>query len=864
MALNREQLTVINELSENIMLLASAGTGKTETLARRVANIIETKKALGDEILCITFTNKACKEMKERVEQIVGAEGNKVKVSTFHSFCFDIIKQQAKKRTDIFTDFVVFDEDDCIEIIKTCNYFNFPIPLIQRFLDFIKLERARRDIYSEDEKKDYEEVVKLSFKENEEKINSLCSDRGNINLNLNLKKFLKEKGHILINSYNGTLRNNHAVDFADIIVSVKELFKDEQLIETLKIKYKYINIDEVQDTSLLEYSIIEKIFANNNILICGDIFQTIYKWRGSEPDKIFDKFKNKYKPKEIIFVKNYRATKNLTEASLSYLKNAFENEVNEIYKEEIKAFTEAEGEKIKYKALNSSMEEARFIVDEIRRLQAKGEDLNKIAVLTRNNRYNVELSRNIENILSREGADFSFALVDQFRFFRRQEIKDIIAFLKIIGNKNDAISLKRIVKRLPTGVGDKAFEAIESDEYKSIGISLCDYIDENTVLFGEKYGLLINEFENNNIIVFDVESTGVDVTEDEIIQIAAIKINKYGEVTEKFEKFLKNKKSVKSSEHVHGFSDKFLRENGEDKEVVLKEFIEFSKDAIIVGHNVQFDINILTSELSRLNLGKVKFKGFFDTLDIYKRFYSNLPNHKLDTLSRIFETVNKPSHDAMDDILATKELLVMAIKNKIKPTSLERIAHMSKHMKAFTAIRNKLNALFIKAESLRPCDIVAEVINGFSIKTLYPGEEGREKIERLRDFYMLLKELDEEEKSNRDALMEIIKITALSNGDLEALIINRSKFPKIPIITVHQSKGLEYDTVFLAGLKENTFPSYMSVKANNIDEEKRTFYVAITRAKKRLYMTCSLEGAYGRRGEESRFIKLIDDKYLSN
>lgn len=711
-------------------------------------------------------------------------------------------------------------------------------------------------------KKDYEEVVKLSFKENEEKLNGICSDRGNINLNF--KKFIKENGHTLINSYNGALRNNHAVDFADIIVSAKELFKNEDLINSLRSKYKYINIDEVQDTSFLEYSIIEKIFGNNNILICGDVFQTIYKWRGSEPNKIFDKFKSKYKPKEIIFVKNYRATKNLTEASLSYLKNAFENEVNEIYKEEIKAFTEAEGEKIKYKALNNSMEEARFIVDEIRRLQAKGEDLNKIAVLTRDNRYNVELSRNIENILSREGADFSFALVDQFRFFRRQEIKDIIAFLKLIGNKNDAISLKRIVKRLPTGVGDKAFEAIESDEYKSIGISLCDYIDENTVLFGEKYGLLTNEFENNNIIVFDVESTGVDVTEDEIIQIAAIKINKYGEVTEKFEKFLKNKKSVKSSEHVHGFSDEFLRENGEDKEVVLKEFIEFSKDAIIVGHNVQFDINILTSELSRLNLGKVKFKGFFDTLDIYKRFYSNLPNHKLDTLSRIFETVNKSSHDAMDDILATKELLVMAIKNKIKPTSLERIAHMSKHMKAFTAIRNKLNALFIKAESLRPCDIVAEVINGFSIKTLYPGEEGREKIERLRDFYMLLKELDEEEKSNRDALMEIIKITALSNGDLEALIINRSKFPKIPIITVHQSKGLEYDTVFLAGLKETTFPSYMSVKANNIDEEKRTFYVAITRAKKRLYMTCNLEGAYGRRGEESRFIKLIDDKYLSN
>ena len=764
MSLNKEQEIIVNELKENIILLASAGTGKTETLARRVANIIKNNKANADEILCITFTNKACKEMKERVENIVGFEGSKVNVKTFHSFCFEIMKLQAKKRTDIFTDFVVFDEDDCIEIIKTCNFLNFPTILIQRFIDFVKLERARRNIYSEDEKKDYEEVITLSFNEHEDKINSLCSDRGNINIKF--KEFLKEKGHILINTYNGVLRNNHGVDFTDIIVSINELFKDKLLVESLKSKYKYINIDEVQDTSVLEYSIIEKIFGGNNILICGDVFQTIYKWRGSEPDKIFEKFKKKYKPKEIIFIKNYRATKNLTNASLSYLKNAFEDEVKDIYKEEIKAFTEEDGEKISYKVLNNSMEEARYIVDEIRRLEAKGENLNKIAVLTRDNKYNVELSRSIENILTREGANFSFALVDQFRFFRRQEIKDIIAFLKLIGNKNDAVSLKRIVKRLPTGVGDKAFEAIESKEYKSIGISLCDYIDENAVLYGEKYGLLINEFNNSNIIVFDVESTGVDVTEDEIIQIAAIKINKAGEVINSFEKFLRNKKSVKSSQHVHGFSDEFLKVNGEDKEKVLKEFVEFSKDAIIVGHNVQFDINILTSELSRLNLGKHKFKGFFDTLDIYKRFYTNLPNHKLETLSRIFETINKPSHDAMDDILATKELLVMAINNKIIPTALNRIAYMSKHMKAFTNIRIKLNDLFKRAEDLRPYDIVVDIINGFNIKTLYIGEEGREKIERLRDFYVLLKEIDDIEKSNRDSLMDILKITALSNGDL--------------------------------------------------------------------------------------------------
>lgn len=610
MALNKEQQSVIEELDNNIILLASAGTGKTETLARRVANIIEKNKAEADQILCITFTNKACKEMTERVEHIVGAEGKRVKVSTFHSFCFDIIKLQAKKRTDIFTDFVVFDEEDCVEIIKTCNYYGFPIKLIQRFIDFIKLERARLNIYSEDEKKDYQEIINKVFNENESQINGICSDRGNVNISL--KKFLKEKGHVLINSYNGALRNNHGIDFADIIVNVKELFKEKEVVNALKEKYKFINIDEVQDTSLLEYSIIEKIFGNNNILICGDIFQTIYKWRGSEPNKIFENYREKYNPKQVVFVKNYRATKNLTNASLNYLKNAFKDEVTEVYKDEIQAYTEKEGEKIKYKVLDNSSDEARYIIDAIRKLEAKGESLNKICVLTRDNKYNVELSKSIQRIISREGANFTFALVDQFRFFRRQEIKDIIAFLKLIANRNDSISLKRIVKRLPTGVGDKVFEAIESNEYKSVGIQLGDYIDENAVSFGEKYGLLINELENDNIIVFDVESTGVDVTEDEIIQIAAIKINRNGEVTEKFEKFLKNKKSVKDSEHVHGFSDKFLLENGEDKEKVLKEFVEFSSDSIIVGHNVQFDINILSSELSRLDLGKPKFKGFFD------------------------------------------------------------------------------------------------------------------------------------------------------------------------------------------------------------------------------------------------------------
>ena len=507
-------------------------------------------------------------------------------------------------------------------------------------------------------------------------------------------------------------------------------------------------------------------------------------------------------------------------------------------------------------------EEARFIFNKVREIEERTGSANSICVLTRDNRYNVRLSQQLKSIMSYEAVAFDFILVDQFKFFRRQEIKDVIAFLKLMGNRYDSISLKRIIKRLPTGIGDKTFEAIESDEFKKVGISLSDFIDSDVLMYGEKYSLLINEYQKDNIIVFDVESTGVDVTEDEIIQIAAIKINKNGQVIGKFERFLRNKRPVRNSQQVHGFSDEFLKDNGEDKKVVLEEFVKFSAGAVIVGHNVQYDINILTSELERLSLGKPKFKAFYDTLDIYRRFHPNLINHKLETLSLLFTTENKPTHDAMDDILATKDLLVKALEKDIVPTSLLRIGYMSKYLKSFANITEKMNKLFKEAEEMRPYEVVSKIVNDFSLKTLYTGEEGKDKIERLKDFYVLLREIDDKGKNSRDSLLDIIKLTALSNGELEAIIINRTKKPRIPIITVHQAKGLEYDTVFISGTQENTFPSYMSIKTHNLEEEKRTFYVAITRAKKRLYITCNTDGGYNRQTEKSSFISLIPQEFI--
>ncbi|ELC8451141.1 3'-5' exonuclease [Clostridium perfringens] len=864
--LNEEQQKVVNEQKNNIILLASAGTGKTNTLAERVTSIIKNGNSKPSEILCITFTNKACKEMSDRVMKIVGGEAKEITIRTFHSFCFDVVRTYAKRNTDIFSDFTIFDEDDCKEVINKLSYYYATSNLmatnmqIQKVIDFIKVERARIETLEDRVLDEYKTVIDEIFKFREEKINGVCTNKGN--LNLNLKNYIKFHGHELVTLYDSKLREDHALDFNDLIILTKELFKDEKVVRALKNKFKYINIDEVQDTSIIEYSIIEKLFEGNNVLICGDFFQTIYSWRGSDPEMIFNKFKEKYNPVEIVFSKNYRATKNLNKASLEFLNNAFSSKVSTMYKDGILAESKEDGEKILLKETRGLREEARFIFDYVNKLCEKGEDLKKVCVLTRDNNYNIGLSEELYQIGGYEGADFEFILVDQFKFFRRQEVKDILAFLKLIANRYDSLSLKRIVNRLPTGIGMRTLEAIESYKYKEVGIRLADYIDPLVLEYGEKFSLLINAFEKENIIVFDVESTGVDVTEDEIIQIAAIKLNKNGEVVDKFEKFLKNKKPVKDSYYVHGFSDEMLQRIGEDKEKVLKEFVEYSKDSIIVGHNVQYDINILCSELERNNLGKPKFKTFYDTLDIYRRFYPGNINYKLENLSKVYDTKHKPSHDAMDDIIATGELLVRAINEKIRETSMERMALMSKHLKAFTAISKKLNELFQIAESKRPYELVACVMNGFNIKSMYAGDENKEKLNRLRDLYALFRDLDDKSKGNRDALLDIIRITGLSNGELESLIINRTKKPRIPIITVHQAKGLEFDTVFLAGIQNNTFPSYMSIKEGNLAEEKRVFYVAITRAKKRLVITYNSQGKYGHRNEISQFINYIPKEFF--
>ncbi|KGO12863.1 3'-5' exonuclease [Clostridium botulinum] len=847
--LNDKQKKVINTLDKNILLLSSAGTGKTKTLSMRIGNMIAKNLALGEQILCLTFTNRACKEMKEKIIETVGKEGLKVTVKTFHSFCFDVIKKEAKKNTDISFDFTIYDEEDTKEIISELNPYKFNVSCLQRFINIVK----EKSINYKD--RDYKDVIDTMIKYNPNIFNDICKNEKYM-VDKTLVDYLKIYGYLMVISYDKKLYERHGLDFNDLIIKVYDLFQKDKITTYWREKYKFIHIDEMQDTSEIEYNIVSKLFKNNNIMISGDYYQTIYEWRGSNPTIIFDKYRKEYNPEFIVFDKNYRSSEILLKASYEFLLNAFGKGVNEIYKEGIEPKANIKGDLIEFKKAYDFMEEATFIFNKIKSL--KVEKLSRVAILTRNNRINIALSEKFKILNSKLPKEdrVGFLLVDEFKFFRREEIKDVLAYLKLIVNDFDSNSLKRILKKFGKGIGERTIEEIEKEENIKIGVRLTDLIHKNTQEYGDYYELLTRELDNENVVVFDVESTGINIIEDEIVQIAGIKINNKGEVIESFQRFLIPKKSVGDSYLVHGFSDQFLKENGENKKVVLKDFLKFIKDTVIVGHNVTFDISILNSELERLSLEKASFKTYYDTLDIARRFYPSLTNHKLETLSKLFNTETKSSHDAMDDILATKDVLMVMLKKKVKPTIINRMVVYGKYIKKFQPIYEEIANLKELSYIKNPKDIIGEIVNKTKIKEIYKDQYI--KINNLREFFVIAKEIENKEVSSRDNLIELLKITSLSNSELDRML---TKYPRVPIITVHQAKGAEFDYVFLAGLQNNIFPNYMAVKEGNEIEEKRLFYVAMTRAKKYLYLSFS-EYEHNRRKAKSMLIDYIPKDYL--
>lgn len=858
--LNEQQQKAVQELERNVLLLAPAGTGKTNTLAVRIGRILQKKLARPEEILCLTFTNKACKEMQERIALQAGAAANKVRVKTIHGFCYDIIKAEAKEHSDLFADFTIFDEDDAkgvlLDIVEEEKW---PDRTLTNLVEQLKAKRAEYGQVTDDLLADYRATLQRLLKKEEESVRQRCIDARYQQRQSIFVQWQKDGAQITA-AYDNRLHELHGLDFTDLITNAGAILASAATAQKWASLFRYIHIDEVQDTSLLEYRILGRLFGTSKILLAGDYFQTIYEWRGSEPREILDAYRRTYQPLEIVLSENYRSTELLLNASFATLQHLFPQEVATIYPQGMQAVSREKGAPILLKGANSIANEADWIYQTILRLPVT--DYARVCILTRNNNYNKNLSEFFQTIAKQLPPNdrLPFMLLDDAKFFRRQEIKDALAFLKLLSNKHDVASLVRILQRFTKGIGTATIKKLTSPEYRLAGIQLTDFVDRDACRFGDPYQILLKELELENIVVFDVESTGVDPTSDEIIQIAAVRLRKDGKVKEKFNRLLRATKSVGSSERVHHISDARLQREGQDPAQVLREFCAFAQGSVIVGHNVTYDLTILHHELAKLGLPQLDYVTYYDTLDIFRRFYPNLPNHKLEYLGEFCEVHHKSSHDAFDDIMATAEILLYAIHKNILPSQLDRRAKMEPYWQRFAPLAELLADLQTKAKKERPYQLLGEVVVQAQIAQYYEKRHEEVRVENLRDLFRKAKELDDTTLDAEAALARFLEYTSLSGTELDAM--NKAK-PRIPIITVHQAKGSEFDYVFVAGLQEGTFPMTQAVREKRLDEEARLFYVAITRAKKQLFLSwCH----YFNRHEKRRcqFVAAIPGKYIEH
>ena len=439
--LNDKQKEAVEWPDGPILVLAGAGSGKTRVLTTKLAYLVNEKSINPYNILAITFTNKAAKEMKERAFKMLGSDAYKMQISTFHSLGLLLIRENYDK-LGFDKNFTILDSDDSLTIIKKIlKDMNLDPKVynpraIRNKISSAKNELMDSNYYSRFVNSEYEEIVLDVFKKYEQKV----------------------------------LKNN-SMDFDDLLLLPIKLFKKyPDVLEKYQDRFKYILVDEYQDTNEAQYILIKMLSKKyQNICVVGDLDQSIYGFRGANFRNILNFEKDYPDAKVIPLEENYRSTGNILNVANDIIKH------NKQRKEKNLWTKNDSGPKIRYHRAYDEKDEANYVMEEIRKLIISGEDKSDIAVLYRTNAQ----SRNMEEALLRE--NIPYKVVGSFYFYNRKEIKDLISYLKLIYNYNDDVSLMRVINVPKRQIGPKTIENLATKALDK-GVSLYEAIDSGKEL----------------------------------------------------------------------------------------------------------------------------------------------------------------------------------------------------------------------------------------------------------------------------------------------------------------------------------------------------------------------------------------------
>lgn len=409
--LNESQINAVTHNNGPLLILAGAGSGKTRIITHRIAWLIERQNIPPARIFAVTFTNKAANEMKARIGNILETPVQGLWIGTFHSLCLRILKMEVEGLEGYTRGFTIYDTADQTRLIKDCL----------RQLDMSE--------------KHYEPKKMRAL------IDAL-KNRGE-QLSEPVTRIHDSRIRGLLTLYEKTIVRNNAMDFSDLLALTLRLFKQKrEVAEKYQNKFEHVLVDEYQDTNHLQYGIVRILAGKKkNIFVVGDDNQSIYSWRGADISNILNFEKDFPDTKTIKLEKNYRSTRNIIDLSNHLIKHNTERKEKTLWTDN------SSGEPVEYFECSDERKEASRIADHIRKIKDCGESYGNIAVFYRTNNQ----SKAIENELILSAIPYS--IVGGAGFYQRTEIKDIIAYLKVLINRADDISLKRILNVPPRGIG---------------------------------------------------------------------------------------------------------------------------------------------------------------------------------------------------------------------------------------------------------------------------------------------------------------------------------------------------------------------------------------------------------------------------
>lgn len=712
-SLNPAQREAVLTTEGPLLVLAGAGSGKTRVLTFRIAHMLGDLGVKPWQVLAITFTNKAAAEMRERLAALIPSGTRGMWVCTFHAMCVRMLREDADL-LGYTGQFTIYDDDDSKRMVRDImqalgiEQKQFPINMIRS-----KISSAKNAMIGP------EDMLKSADSPNDKKAAQVY---------LELER---------------RLRAANAMDFDDLLVRALELLRTRpEVLDKYQERFRYISVDEYQDTNHVQYEIANLLAAKyQNLMVVGDDDQSIYSWRGADITNILDFEKDFKNCKTVKLEQNYRSTGHILSAANAVVRHNSQRKDKRLFT------AEGDGEKIQAFQASDERDEGRWIAGEIEKLHAKGTSYDDIAVFYRTNAQ----SRILEDMFLRAGVPYK--IVGGTRFFDRAEIRDVMAYLKMIVNPADEMSVKRVINTPRRGIGSTSIQKIEqlARDNRCSFFQACEIACAETGMFSAKVRNGLSSF-----VSLVREGRRMDGELKDVVEMIVDKT---------------------------GLLQAFRAEGTMESESRAENIQEF------LGVAAEFEETHEDIEGTLESLEELRAAGVAD-----------VPAEPESVV------VSAPAHEPGPSAPASSFEALVGARDAAGANPLDSLA----------------------APALSPQDALAAAIagNAYAASTEMPASAVHaDEIERTYG-PLTCKALP--------ALMEWLAL----RSDLDALA---GETHAITMMTIHSAKGLEFPAVFVAGMEEGIFPHVHDFGGSDdpgkLEEERRLAYVAITRARKRLFLT---------------------------